>query len=128
MIKYISGLPVELQITSFKCVTRSIQPMPFQMEDAMRPDCEKESDVGHYEGNDSLANKRSDGLPTVGLENRLDYRWIDLRTPANQGIFRIESMVGVLFRGLLVDIGIPVKKTSNVFKNFTLKLKIVLRV
>merc|ERR1711957_80240 len=27
-----------------------------------------------------------------------------------------------------VDIGIPVKKTSNVFKNFTLKLKIVLRV
>ena len=130
MIKYISGLPVEsivdvegvvsipnepidscsqkmveLQITSFKCVTRSIQPMPFQMEDAMRPDCEKESDVGHYEGNDSLANKRSDGLPTVGLENRLDYRWIDLRTPANQGIFRIESMVGVLFRGLLVDRG-----------------------
>ena len=130
MIKYISGLPVEsivdvegvvtipnepidscsqkmveLQITSFKCVTRSIQPMPFQMEDAMRPDLEKESDVGHYEGNDSLANKRSDGLPTVGLENRLDYRWIDLRTPANQGIFRIESMVGVLFRELLVDRG-----------------------
>merc|ERR1712166_598248 len=27
-----------------------------------------------------------------------------------------------------VDIGIPVKKISNVFKNFTLKLKIVLRV
>merc|ERR1711957_52504 len=27
-----------------------------------------------------------------------------------------------------VDIGIPVKKTSNVFKNFTLKLRIVLRV
>ena len=133
MVKYIAGLPiesivdvegtvtvpnqpvdsctqkmVELQITSFKCVTKSIQPMPFQMEDAMRPDDNangKESDVGTYLGNDELLKKRSDGLPTVGLENRLDHRWIDLRTPANQGIFRIESMVGVLFRGLLVDKG-----------------------
>jgi len=130
MIKYISGLPVEsivdvegtvtvpndpvdsctqkmveLQITSFKCITRSETTMPFQMEDAMRPDLEKESDVGHYGGNDELVAKRSDGLPTVGLETRLDHRWIDLRTPANQGIFRIESMVGVLFRGLLVDKG-----------------------
>mmetsp|Transcript_17504 Transcript_17504/g.35984 ORF Transcript_17504/g.35984 Transcript_17504/m.35984 type:complete len:612 (+) Transcript_17504:145-1980(+) len=130
MVKYIAGLPiesivdvegtvavpdqpvdsctqkmVELQISSFKCVTKSIQPMPFQMEDAMRPDEGKESDVGAYEGNDDLVKKRSDGLPTVGLENRLDHRWIDLRTPANQGIFRIESMVGVLFRGLLVEKG-----------------------
>jgi len=134
MIKYISGLPVEsivdvegvvtipndpvdsctqkmieLQITTFNCVTRSESAMPFQMEDAMRPDLEKESDVGHYGGKDDenqlVGAKRSDGLPTVGLETRLDHRWIDLRTPANQGIFRIESMVGVLFRGHLVDKG-----------------------
>lgn len=130
MIKYIAGLPVEsivdvegtvtvpnqpvdsctqkmveLQITSFKCVTKSLQAMPFQLEDAMRPDEGKESDVGHYAGNDELATKRSDGLPTVGLENRLDHRWIDLRTPANQGIFRVESMVGVLFREHLVEKG-----------------------
>lgn len=130
MIKYISGLSiesivdvegivtvpdhpvdsctqkmVELQISCFKCVTKSIRPMPFQMEDAMRPDDGKESDVGVYEGNDDLLKKRSDGLPTVGLENRLDHRWIDLRTPANQGIFRIESMVGVLFREKLIEKG-----------------------
>jgi aspartyl-tRNA synthetase len=130
MVKYISGLPiesivdvegtvtvpnqpvdsctqkmVELQISSFKCVTKSIRPMPFQMEDAMRPDEGKESDVGAYEGDDDLLKKRSDGLPTVGLENRLDHRWIDLRTPANQGIFRIESMVGVLFREKLIEKG-----------------------
>lgn len=127
MVQYISGLPVEsivdvegvvsipnepvdsctqkmveLQITSFRCVTRSIAPMPFQMEDAMRPDIEKEADVGHYTGE---VKQRSDGLPTVGLERRLDHRWVDLRTPANQGIFRIESMVGVLFRELLVERG-----------------------
>lgn len=130
MIKYIAGLPVEsivdvegivtvpdqpvdsctqkmveLQIESFKCVTKSIQAMPFQMEDAMRPDDGKESDVGAYEADDNLIQKRADGLPTVGLENRLDHRWIDLRTPANQGIFRIESMVGVLFREFLVEKG-----------------------
>uniref|UniRef100_A0A7S4AUM4 aspartate--tRNA ligase n=1 Tax=Pseudo-nitzschia australis TaxID=44445 RepID=A0A7S4AUM4_9STRA len=130
MVKYIAGLPiesivdvegtvtvpdqpvdsctqkmVELQISSFKCVTKSLQTMPFQMEDAMRPDEGKESDVGVYEANDELIQKRSDGMATVGLENRLDHRWIDLRTPANQGIFRVESMVGVLFRELLVNKG-----------------------
>eukprot|EP00536_Pseudo-nitzschia_multiseries_P005183 jgi/Psemu1/238299/estExt_Genewise1.C_940050 len=96
---------VELQISSFRCVTKSIRAMPFQMEDAMRPDEEKESDVGAYEANDELLKKRADGMATVGLENRLNHRWIDLRTPANQGIFRIESMVGVLFRELLVEKG-----------------------
>jgi len=130
MIQYISGLPVEsivdvegvvttpkdpikdctqksveLQITSFNCVTKSKTTMPFQMDDAMRPDETKESDVGEYKGDDSLLKKRDDGLPTVGLEKRLDNRCIDLRTPANQGIFRIESMVGVLFRELLVEKG-----------------------
>lgn len=130
MVKYIAGLPiesivdvegtvtvpdqpvdsctqkmVELQIKSFKCVTKSLQTMPFQLEDAMRPDEGKESDVGVYEANDELIQKRSDGMATVGLENRLDHRWIDLRTPANQGIFRVESMVGVLFRELLVNKG-----------------------
>jgi len=134
MIKYISGLPVEsivdvegvvtipndpiesctqkmieLQITQFHCVTKSEAAMPFQMEDAMRPDLDKESDVGHYGGKDdaqlSGIVQRADGMATVGLETRLDHRWIDLRTPANQGIFRIESMVGVLFRNHLVERG-----------------------
>ena len=29
----------------------------------------------------------------VGQDTRLDYRWIDLRTPANQAIMRISSGV-----------------------------------
>lgn len=130
MIKYIAGLPVEsivdmegvvkvpnqpveactqkmveIQIKKFFCVTKAKKAMPFQIEDAMRPDESKESDVGVYEANDDAVALRQDGLPSVGLENRLNYRWVDLRTPANQGIFRIESMVGSLFRECLMEKG-----------------------
>jgi aspartyl-tRNA synthetase len=130
MIKYVAGLPlesivdvegvvtvpdqpveactqrmVEIQIKKFHCVTKAKKALPFQMEDAMRPDEGKETDVGEYNANDEAVAQRRDGLPTVGLENRLNNRWIDLRTPANQGIFRIESMVGCLFRECLMEKG-----------------------
>lgn len=95
---------VEIQLTKLHCVTKAKQAMPFQLEDAMRPDEVKEADVGAYNEDEEVA-PRQDGGATVGLKNRLDNRWIDLRTPANQGIFRIESMVGVLFREFLVSRG-----------------------
>jgi len=78
--------------------------MPFQMEDACRPDFGKESDVGAYHGDDD-EKPSEDGLVRVGQEARLNHRWIDLRTPANQSIFRIESMVGCLFRENLMGEG-----------------------
>lgn len=106
MIKYIVGLPiesivdvegvvsvpdqpiesctqkmVEIQITKFHCITKAKQAMPFLLEDAMRPDEVKESDVGAYD-EDADEAPRADGGATVGLKNRLDNRWIDLRTPA----------------------------------------------
>ena len=37
----------------------------------------------------------------VGLDTRLDNRWIDLRTPANQAIMRISSGVCLLLREFL---------------------------
>ena len=76
--------------------------MPFLMEDACRPDCEKETDVGAYTGEEK---ESADGLVRVGQEARLDHRWIDLRTPANQSIFRIESMIGHFFREALMKRG-----------------------
>lgn len=76
--------------------------MPFQMEDACRPDCGKETDVGAYTGEEK---ESEDGLVRVGQEVRLDHRWLDLRTPANQSIFRIESMIGHLFRECLMSKG-----------------------
>ena len=128
MVKYIAGLPlesvvdmegmvtvpdapiesatqkmVEIQITSFKCVSKANTALPFLMEDACRPDEKKESDVGAYD--ETVEVKREDGMAVVGQKARLDYRWIDLRTPANQAIFRIESMVGCLFRECLMKKG-----------------------
>lgn len=127
MIKYIGGLPsesvvdvtgtvtvpdqpidsatqkmVEISITKFHCVSKTCAPMPFLMEDACRPDCGKETDVGEYTGEEK---ESEDGLVRVGQEVRLDNRWLDLRTPANQSIFRIESMVGHLFRENLMNKG-----------------------
>jgi aspartyl/asparaginyl-tRNA synthetase len=128
MVQYIAGLPlesvvdmegmvtvpnepidsatqkmVEIQITNFNCVSKANQSLPFLMIDACRPDEKKESDVGAYDENEEV--KREDGMVTVGQKTRLDYRWIDLRTPANQAIFRIESMVGCLFRENLMKNG-----------------------
>jgi aspartyl-tRNA synthetase len=127
MVKYIAGLPsesvvditgvisvpdqpiqgatqkmVEIQITKFHCISKTCAPMPFTMEDACRPDCGKETDVGAYTGEEK---ESEDGLVRVGQEIRLDNRWLDLRTPANQAIFRIESMVGHFFRQTLVSRG-----------------------
>jgi aspartyl-tRNA synthetase len=127
MIKYIGGLPsesvvdvvgtlsvpnqpiesatqkmVEIAISQFYCVSKTSAPMPFLMEDACRPDCGKETDVGAYTGKEK---ESEDGLVRVGQEVRLDNRWLDLRTPANQAIFRIESMVGHLFRENLINKG-----------------------
>lgn len=97
---------VEIQISSFHCVNKPSAAMPFQMEDACRPDFEKESDVGAYLGKDEDQDKvAADGLVRVGQELRLDNRWLDLRTPANQSIFRVESMVGHLFRECLMQKG-----------------------
>jgi nondiscriminating aspartyl-tRNA synthetase len=127
MVKYIAGLPsesvvdvtgivsvpdqpidsatqkmVEISITKFHCVSKTEASMPFQMEDACRPDCGKETDVGAYTGEEK---ESEDGLVRVGQEVRLDNRWLDLRTPANQSIFRIESMIGHLFRENLMSKG-----------------------
>ncbi|XP_046660400.1 aspartate--tRNA ligase, cytoplasmic-like [Homalodisca vitripennis] len=41
----------------------------------------------------------------VNQDKKLDYRVLDLRTPANQAIFRIESAVSRLFREILVREG-----------------------
>lgn len=130
MVKYIAGLPaesvvdmagvvtvpdqpvesatqkmVEIHITAFYCISKATAPMPFQMEDACRPDDVRETDVGAYDEDADDDVPHEDGLIHVGQKIRLDYRWVDLRTPANQAIFRIESMVGALFRECLLSKG-----------------------
>lgn len=42
-------------------------------------------------------------FPSVAQDTRLDYRWIDLRTPANQAIMRLSSGVCQLWRDFLLS-------------------------
>lgn len=115
MIKYIAGIPLEsiidveaivkkvekeiqstsiklleLQIVKLFVVNRASNILPFQLKDASRKVAKEneESEVG------------ADG-PTVGLTTRLDNRVMDLRTPANQAIFRVQSAVCKFFREYL---------------------------
>ena len=91
---------VEIQVTKFHCVHKAVAAMPFQMVDACRPDLVRETDVGAY---DQEANRSAEDGGRVGQETRLDHRWIDLRTPANQSIFRIQSAVCTYFREYLLS-------------------------
>lgn len=78
---------VEIHISEIhaQCVTPS--QMPILVEDASRSDAEAEAL----------------GLPVVNLDTRLDSRSIDLRTPVNQAIFRIQAGVCALFREFLAQ-------------------------
>lgn len=80
---------VELHVTSIRCVSRAA-PLPFEVTDASRSAeaVKKAAEAGEV-------------LATVGQDVRLDNRYVDLRTPANQAIFRVQSEVCQLFRETL---------------------------
>ncbi|KNC84770.1 aspartyl-tRNA synthetase, cytoplasmic [Sphaeroforma arctica JP610] len=80
-----SGL--ELQINKLFVVSHSVPQLPFQIDDASASKAELEKEDTKY--------------TAVGLDNRLNNRVIDLRTPANQAIFRLQSGVCALFRQYL---------------------------
>eukprot|EP00434_Breviolum_minutum_P036144 symbB.v1.2.032015.t1/scaffold3786.1/size52255/2 len=78
---------VELSVEKIFCIGRS-QALPLRLADASRSEAELEKDPS---------------LPTVGQDVRLDNRIIDLRTVANQAIFRLQSGVCMLFREFLLQ-------------------------
>lgn len=76
---------VEIHVSKVFVVSSSSPRLPLQIEDAMRPDAEE-----------------SEGLQIkVNQDTRLDNRVLDLRTPTNQAIFRLEGGVCHLFREAL---------------------------
>jgi len=77
---------VEIQVTKLFCVSRAAAELPLQLEDACRTDVELQADPE---------------LPRVNQDVRLNNRVIDLRTAANQAIFKLQSGVCELFRGFL---------------------------
>lgn len=84
-IKSATVQDVEVQVTKIFTIRETPEQLPMLIEDASRSDAEAEAL----------------GLPVVNLDTRLDSRVIDLRTPTNQAIFKIQSGVCQLFREYL---------------------------
>lgn len=74
---------VEVHARSITCISRATQMLPLQVDDASQPE----------------------HVSAVSMDTKFDNRVIDLRTPANQAIFRLQSKVCELFRRVLIDEG-----------------------
>ncbi|EAT36397.1 AAEL011518-PA [Aedes aegypti] len=81
---------LELHVVEIFLVSAAKAQLPLQIEDAARP--EKSDDP------EALKIR-------VNQDTRLDNRVLDLRTPANQAIFRLEAGVCKLFRDILSNKG-----------------------
>lgn len=81
---------LELHVMEIYLVSAAKAQLPLQIEDASRP--EKSDDP------EALKIR-------VNQDTRLDNRVLDLRTPANQAIFRLEAGVCKLFRDILTNKG-----------------------
>ncbi|CAF1357211.1 unnamed protein product [Adineta steineri] len=82
---------VELQVKKIYVVSPAEPRLPLLIEDAMRPDEPNTADDAQ--------------TARVNQDTRLDNRVIDLRTPANQAIYRVEAGVCKLFRDTLDNKG-----------------------
>jgi aspartyl-tRNA synthetase len=92
---------VELAVSSAFIISLSAM-LPFTLEDASRSEAvyaeqEREEAAAAAEGR-AVGERR---FARVSNDLRLDHRWVDLRTPANQAIMRISSGVCALFREYL---------------------------
>ncbi|KAG2594778.1 hypothetical protein PVAP13_5KG017900 [Panicum virgatum] len=83
---------VEIQVRKIYCINRAIPTLPINLEDAARSEAEFEK-----------AEQAGEKLVRVGQDTRLNYRAIDLRTPTNQAIFRIQCQVENKFREFLLS-------------------------
>lgn len=81
---------VEIKVEEVRCVSRA-GPLPFEVTDAAR------SAQAVAE-----AAARGEQYAVVSQDTRLDNRVVDLRTPANQAIFKVQSAVTQLFREALL--------------------------
>ncbi|KAJ0510501.1 putative aspartate--tRNA ligase [Helianthus annuus] len=83
---------VEIQVRKIHCVNRAATVLPINVEDAARSEVEIEK-----------ALEAGEQLVRVNQDTRLNYRILDVRTPANQGIFRLECQVSNFFRQFLLN-------------------------
>ncbi|KAL6974254.1 Aspartate--tRNA ligase 2, cytoplasmic, partial [Sarracenia purpurea var. burkii] len=77
---------VEIQVRKLYCINRASTSLPINIEDAARSKVEIEK-----------ALQAGEQLVHVNQDTRLNFRFLDLRTSANLGIFRVESEVRNIF-------------------------------
>lgn len=93
----------EISMEKIFVVSAATNQLPFQVTDAQRFDptytgLQADADAG----NDAVEAKAGDdAIIRVSQNKRLDNRHIDLRTPANQAIFTVQSRIGQFFREFL---------------------------
>lgn len=89
LIKSATVQDAEIHVTKIYTIQETPEQLPMLLEDASRSDADAEAA----------------GLPVVNLDTRLDARVIDLRTPTNQAIFKIQHGICALFREFLSNKG-----------------------
>ncbi|CAH8353161.1 unnamed protein product [Eruca vesicaria subsp. sativa] len=85
---------VEIQVRKVYCVSRALARLPLGVEDAARSeaDIEKSLEMGIK-------------AVRVNQDTRLNNRFLDIRTAANQAIIHVECRTEHFFRGKLLDMG-----------------------
>jgi len=106
-IKSTTQSKVELKAVKVFGVNVGAITLPFQLEDAARPE-PKEGAQPAAAADAAAAAAPADGKKvqadiTVGQEIRLNNRWIDVRTPANHAIFRLQSRVCQYYRDYFLN-------------------------
>ena len=98
---------VELVASQLWVVSPAASQLPLQIDDASRPEKQEVGRLGFNSSSLSVViSQDPEGLNIrVNQDTRLDNRVLDLRTPANQAIFRLEAGVCRLFRDILTDEG-----------------------
>ncbi|KAK7276844.1 hypothetical protein RIF29_17990 [Crotalaria pallida] len=94
LVKAATQQEVEVQVRKLYCVSRAVPNLPINIEDAARSEVEIEKAI-----------QEGEQFVRVNQDTRLNFRVLDLRTPANQGIFRIQSQIGNVFRQFLLSEG-----------------------
>ena len=101
---------IELQLTHCYVVNAASSVLPFQIKDASAPNTgdedQSEAIADAEAGADADAGPSDErAFAKVAQNVRLDNRWIDLRTRANQAIFRMRSIMVNAFRSHLTSLG-----------------------
>jgi len=103
---------IEIKLHKVFMISASSPKLPFTILAASAPETGEENKEEVKEEKTKKKGKKEketkekdDDLGGVGQKVRLDNRWIDIRTPANHAIFRLQSAVGTYFRMFFLNNG-----------------------